>query len=446
MTATEIAAAVRSGATTAAAQVEIALAAIAAHDPVLNAFTAVFSERARATALRVDALVAGGRAPGPLAGVPFAAKNLFDVAGVVTRSGARVTEGDPPAAGDADLVAQLESAGAVLTGVTNMDEFAYGFVTENAHDGTTANPHDPSRIAGGSSGGSAAAVAGGLVPLAIGTDTNGSIRVPSALCGIFGIRPTLGTLSRRGAYPFVASFDTVGPFARTADDLALAYGVLAGSGPARGDLAGARVRVARLDGYFAAGVLSEARAAVDRVCDALDVTDVRTIANARRAREAAFVITAAEGGELHVDRLRTHGDAYDPATRDRLTAGALVPAAWYIRAQRFRTAFLAELSALFREFDVLVAPATPYVAPAIGQKTIAIDGVETEIRSNVGVFTQPVTLAGVPVVTVPVIAAGALPAGVQLIGAAHSEPLLLALARELEARGAVGAGAVPVLA
>ncbi len=443
MTAAEIAGAVRARSTTALAQVDAALARIAAHDGTLNAFTAVFAERARATASRVDATVAAGGDPGALAGVPFAAKNLFDVAGVVTRAGAKVTESDAPAARDADLVASLEAAGAVLVGVTNMDEFAYGFVTENAHDGATANPHDRARIAGGSSGGSAAAVGAGLVPLAIGSDTNGSIRVPSALCGIFGIRPTYGTLSLRGSYPFVHSFDTVGPFARTADDLALAYAALAGAqGRAFDGVAG--VRVARLDGYFAQGMLAEARAAVDAVCAALGTTATRTLPNALRAREAAFVITAAEAGELHADRLRTQAAAYDFATRDRLAAGALMPANWYIRAQRFRTLFAGELRAAFAGVDVLVAPATPYVAPRIGQKTIVIDGVETDVRSNVGVFTQPINLAGVPVVTVPVIVPGALPVGVQLIGPAHSEPLLLALASELERRGAVGAGALPV--
>ncbi len=444
MTAVEIAKAVRAAATSARAQVDEALARITAHDGRrLNAFTAVFAERARATAARVDATVAAGGDPGPLAGVPFAAKNLFDVTGVVTRAGAKITDGDPPATRDADLIALLEAAGAVLVGATNMDEFAYGFVTENAHDGPTHNPHDATRIAGGSSGGSAAAVAAGLVPLALGSDTNGSIRVPSALCGIFGIRPTLGTLSLRGSYPFVHSFDTAGPFARTAADLALAYAVLAGpKGRPFDGVAG--IRVARLDGYFDAGLLDEARAGVDRVCAALDVTAVRTLPSALRAREAAFVITAAEAGELHADRLRVRADEYDYATRDRLVAGALMPANWYIRAQRFRTVFAAELRAVFADVDVLVAPATPYVAPRIGQKTIAIDGVETDVRSNVGVFTQPINLAGVPVVTVPVIAPGALPVGVQLIGAAHSEPLLLALAAELERRGAVGAGALPV--
>jgi len=377
--------------------------------------------------------------------VPFAAKNLFDVAGIVTRAGAVVTAGDPPAARDADAVAALERQGAVLVGATNMDEFAYGFVTENAHDGATHNPHDLARIAGGSSGGSAAAVAAELVPLSLASDTNGSIRVPAALCGIFGIRPTFGTLSTHGAYPFVNSLDTIGPFARTAADLTAAYAALAPSCVATNG-ASTAVRCARLGGYFAAGLLPQARHGVDVVCAALDANDVVELAHARQAREAAFLITAAEAGELHAQRLRARAADYDPATRDRLIAGALMPAGWYVRAQRFRSFFRAEIAAAFAGHDVLIAAATPYAATKIGQRTIVIDGAETEVRPNVGVFTQPITLAGVPVVTVPIVERGALPVGVQLIGRPGSENVLLALAEALERRGAVGAGDVPVLA
>jgi len=157
-----------------------------------------------------------GAALPPLAGVPYAVKNLFDVQGLTTLAGSRINRDRPPAKQDAVLVARMRAAGAVLLGALNMDEYAYGFTTENTHYGPTRNPHDPSRTAGGSSGGSAAAVAAGLVPIALGSDTNGSIRVPSSLCGIFGLKPTYGRLSRSGTYPFVASLDHLGPFARSA--------------------------------------------------------------------------------------------------------------------------------------------------------------------------------------------------------------------------------------
>jgi aspartyl-tRNA(Asn)/glutamyl-tRNA(Gln) amidotransferase subunit A len=170
-----------------------------------------------------------------------------------------------------------------------------------------------------------------------------------------------------------------------------------------------------------------------------------TLEEAKRAREAAFIITSAESGELHAARLRGNADDFDPATRDRLAAGALLPAAWYIRAQRFRSWFHEHIEEVFAHVDVLVAPATPFPATPIGQQTLTLDGGEFEIRPNLGVFTQPLTLAGVPVVTVPVIAPQTLPLGVQLVGRAGSESLLLALAVELERRGVVGAQTPPAL-
>lgn len=442
MTALDIATAVHAGETSAAAVIAAALDRIASTDSRINAFTDVFAVRARAGAARVDATVAAGADPGPLAGVPFAAKNLFDVAGFVTRAGAIVTATNQPAARDADAVVALERCGAVLVGATNMDEFAYGFVTENAHDGATRNPHDLERIAGGSSGGSAAAVAADMVPLSLGSDTNGSIRVPAALCGIFGLRPTLGRVSRRGAYPFANSSDTVGPFARTAADLQAAYAAL---DPRFVPLAALPddLRCARLTGYFDTGLTAQARSAVERICAALSTTRSVSIAHADRAREAAFIITAAEAGELHAARLRARAADFDPATRDRLTAGALIPAAWYIRAQRFRSWFHERIGELFGQADVLIAPATPYAATRLGQVSIEIDGSITEIRPNLGIFTQPITLAGIPVVTVPVADSAALPVGVQLIGRAGREDTLLALAAELERRGAVASPAAP---
>ncbi len=426
--------------------VDAALDAIRNENAALNAFTSMLAERARTRADSIDASAAAGEDPGPLAGVPFAAKNLFDVASVVTRAGATVTASDPPATRDADAIAALERAGAILIGLTNMDEFAYGFTTENAHDGATRNPHDRSRVAGGSSGGSAAAVAAGLVPLALGSDTNGSIRVPSAMCGIFGLRPTFGMLSRAGAYPFVNSSDVVGPFARTAGDLRAAYDALAGVPAFPNPLEGEHTRIARLGGYFEKGLVPEALRAVDVVCEALGDVPTVLFAQAELARKAAFIITAAEGGALHAHRLRDHASEYDPAVRGRLIAGALIPAEWYVRAQRFRTYTKRAFDELFAGHDVLLAPATPHPATLIGQQTITIDGITSDVRPNVGVFTQPITLGGVPVVTVPVRFPGHLPLGVQLIGRPGSDTMLLALASVLESRGVVGAGMLPTVA
>ena len=240
---------------------------------MLNAFTAVTAERARARARRSTPHAAGNKNPGPLAGVPFAVKNLFDVAGLATRR--RLEDQSRPIRPpkrDCPLIERLETAGAVLVGALNMGEYAYDFTGENVHDGASRNPHDPTRMTGGSSGGSGGAVAGGMVPLALGSDTNGSIRVPSSLCGIFGLKPTYGRLSRARIFPFVASFDHLGPFARSTRDLALSYDVMQGTDPddaacadrpvepalpqlARG-LDGLRIAVA--GGYFQDGAFPEA--------------------------------------------------------------------------------------------------------------------------------------------------------------------------------------------
>ena len=212
--ASDIAGAVARG-TSALDVVEAALSRIAARDPTLNAFTMVVADRARFRARTIDRARAEGKPLGPLAGVPFAVKNLFDIAGLPTLAGSKINRNHPPAERDATLIERLEAAGAVLVGALNMGEYAYDFTGENVHDGPSRNPHDLSRMSGGSSGGSGSAVAGGLVPLALGSDTNGSIRVPSSFCGIFGLKPTYGRLSRARSFPFVASFDHLGPFART---------------------------------------------------------------------------------------------------------------------------------------------------------------------------------------------------------------------------------------
>ena len=223
-----IAAEVASGSLTAHTVTEAALARIAALNPKLGAFTDVTADRALAKAEAVDAARARGETMGPLAGAPFAVKNLFDLAGVTTRAGSKINRDNPPAAQDSTLVQRLEAAGAICVGALNMGEYAYDFTGENVHDGPSRNPHDLTRMSGGSSGGSGSAVAGGLVPLSLGSDTNGSIRVPSSLCGLFGLKPTFGRLSRGHTFPFVTSLDHLGPLARSVTDLAVSYDVMQG--------------------------------------------------------------------------------------------------------------------------------------------------------------------------------------------------------------------------
>jgi len=450
--ASEIAAAVSDGRTSASAVVRAALARIAADNPVLNAFTAVLEDRALAKARAIDAARLDGRPLGPLAGVPFAVKNLFDIAGLPTLAGSKINRDRAPAQHDATLVARLEAHGAVLVGALNMGEYAYDFTGENVHYGPSRNPHDVARMTGGSSGGSGGAVAGGLVPLALGSDTNGSIRVPASLCGIFGLKPTYGRLSRARTFPFVASLDHVGPLARCARDLALAYDAMQGydaedpvcaQRPVEPvarllDRGSEGLRLAIAGGYFRTGVFPEGQTALARVAAALRVKDEIEIPEAKRARAAAYVITAAEGGALHLGRLRTRGRDFDPAVRDRLIAGAMIPAAHVAKAQKFRRWYREQVLALFAKVDAVLAPATPCPAPLIGQQTFVLDGVELSVRANLGIYTQPISFIGLPVVAVPVPLAP-LPIGVQIIAAPWREDVALRIAHALEKLGAVRA-------
>lgn len=444
---TELAKAVRTRRLSAEFVARAALDRIAAHNAGLNAFTHVYADDALAAARATDRNIADGRDPGPLAGVTLGAKDLFDVAGKTTTAGAASRFNAPPAAEDAFAVAQLRRAGMTLLGHQNMDQFAYGFTTENAHTGHTRNPHDPARVAGGSSGGSAAAVAAGLCAASIGSDTNGSVRVPAAFCGLFGLKPTFGRLSRRGVFPFVHSLDHVGAFARSADDLAAVYDSLQGidagdpaqsARPAEPALPGLDaeddIRAALLGGYFREHASSETLAAVAEVAQALAAGSTVELPEAHRARSAAFCLSAAEGGALHLPDLRRRLASYDPNVGMRLAAGAMLPAGPVMRAQRFRREFRDQVQAVFSQADVLVAPATPFPAQPIGLATIDIGGRQLSVRANAGLYTQPISFIGLPVVCVPV-TSGALPLGVQLIGPPWSEARLLRAARKLERMG-----------
>jgi aspartyl-tRNA(Asn)/glutamyl-tRNA(Gln) amidotransferase subunit A len=452
LSACEIAGAVAGRTLSAEGVTEATLARIARHDQVLNCFTDVTAARARAKARAIDAAIASGRRVGPLAGVPFAVKNLFDVRGLATRAGSKINRELAPASRDATLIERLEAAGAVLVGALNMGEYAYDFTGENVHDGPSRNPHDPTRMTGGSSGGSGGAVGGGLVPIALGSDTNGSIRVPSSFCGIFGLKPTYGRLSRARSFPFVASLDHLGPFARSAGDLALAYDTMQGpdaddaactTRPAEpvaallaqgiGDL-----RVAIAGGYFQNNVFPEAVEAVARLAKALGATRTVEIPEAARARAAAYVITTTEGASLHLDRLRKRAGDFDPAVRDRLLAGAMIPAPLVDRAQKFRRWYRARVLELFRTVDVTLAPATPCVAPKLGQVNFVLDGVQMPVRANIGIHTQPISFIGLPVVAVPV-PLEPMPIGVQIIAAPWREDIALRVAHALERIGVVAA-------
>ncbi len=449
--ATNIAQSVRNHEVSATSVVAKAIAQIEKHNPRLNCFTTVLAEKAAQDAEGVDAAIAAGKDPGLLAGVPFGVKDLFDVAGISTLAGSKINAENPPATQDATLVVRLRQAGAILVGAQTMDEYAYGFVTENSHYGASRNPHNSAHMTGGSSGGSASAVAGGLVPLSLGSDTNGSVRVPSSFCGIFGLKPTYGRLSRAHTYPFVGSLDHLGSFARSVRDLALVFDLLQGSDPAdpvctqrspqpclpelSKGIEGLRIAVA--DDYFLKGAESEVLMALETVAKALRATQQITIPEAHRARAAAFIITACEGSNLHLENLRQRPQDFDFATRDRFLAGALIPATWYLQAQKFRRWYRDRVRELLSQVDIILAPTTPCPAPLIGQTTLMLDGQEVLLRPNIGLYTQPLSLIGLPIISVPIQRPRQLPLGIQIIAAPYNEALVLRVAAYLEAQGIV---------
>ncbi|PZP98768.1 MAG: AtzE family amidohydrolase [Variovorax paradoxus] len=454
-----MAAAVRAGQAGAVALAEASLARIAATDGRVNAFTDLVRERALARAAELDARVAAGGdlSALPLLGVPFAVKNLFDIAGLRTLAGSKIERDSPPASADGVLVRRLEAAGAVLVGALNMDEYAYGFTTENSHEGPCRNPHDLDCVAGGSSGGSGAAVAAGQVPITLGSDTNGSIRVPASLCGVFGLKPTFGRLPRSGSYPFISSLDHLGPFARSARDLALSYDAMQGqeSGALRDPgcaqraaepvmpllgkgVAGLRIGV--LDGWFRDNALPEALAAVDRVAEALGASARVALPLVEEGRAAAFLITNAEAGSLHLDDLRSRAQDFEPHSRDRFLAGALLPAAWVARAQRVRRLYAEAVAQVFTQYDLLLAPSTPCAATPVGTEWLTLGERRLPLRPSMGLLTQPISCIGLPVCGVAVWDAHPrMPIGVQLIAAPWREDIALRAAAALEGLGVVRA-------
>ncbi|MGE4241610.1 AtzE family amidohydrolase [Ramlibacter sp.] len=443
--------AIARGDTSAREVCDAAIARIETTDARVNAFTERTFSRARAEADAVDARHARREPLPPLAGLPYAVKNLFDIECVTTLAGSKINRELPAAVADAVLVQRLKASGAVLLGALNMDEYAYGFTTENTHYGPTRNPHDLARIAGGSSGGSGAAVAAGQVPLTLGSDTNGSIRVPSSLCGTWGLKPTFGRLSRRGTFPFVHSLDHLGPLGDSVEALALAYDAMQGADPLDPGCQALRVqaatpalargvdglRIGVLGGYFHDNASAPARAVAALAGKTLGAIGDVTWPDAGLARAAAFLITASEGGSLHLDNLRERPQDFEPLSVDRFLSGVLQPADWYLKAQRFRRIYRDRVNTLFSQWDVLIAPATPVSAPEIGTDWLDVGGVRQPSRPAVGLLTQPISFAGCPVAAAPMWpeGTGGMPIGVQLIAAPWREDLCLRAAMVLQQSG-----------
>jgi Asp-tRNA(Asn)/Glu-tRNA(Gln) amidotransferase A subunit family amidase len=405
----------RSGAGTAAGLVDRALASI---DPFLNAFVTVDAEGAAAAARTADEELAAGRDRGPLHGVPVAIKDIVDVAGLPTGMGSAHFDGYV-ADRDAACVARLRAAGAVIVGKTTTHEFAYGASGDTAVNGPSRNPHDPSRISGGSSGGSAVAVAAGMVPLAIGTDTGGSVRIPAAFCGIAGFKPAYGAVPTEGVFPLSVSFDHVGVLAATAADCRTAYRVLTRE-PQDAPAENEGLRVAWIeDGPVADEVAAAVRGLLpDAPAERVEMRELRRVFAA---------IQDSEAYEVHAERVADAPELYQPVTLGRLRRAGETPGWRYVRASRERARFVEEAAGLLRRHDVLALPTVPITAPEIGQEECALGRVQPALLS----LTCAWNVLGLPALSVPAGTAGGLPVGLQLVTAAGREDLLFDLAGRL---------------
>jgi aspartyl-tRNA(Asn)/glutamyl-tRNA(Gln) amidotransferase subunit A len=424
---------VREGEATSVELVERALERIAALDDRVGAFVVSLGDRARAEAEERDAARRRGSRGGPLLGVPVAVKDLIDVAGEVTAAGSPKLAGNVAAA-DAEVVARLRAAGAVIVGKTRTHEFAYGVTTPG-----TVNPWDPERIAGGSSGGSAAAVAAGMVAGAVGSDTAGSIRIPSACCGVVGLKPTWGRVPTTGVWPLSWSCDHVGPIAADVADVALLDRVLAGDpgppgppGPPTGP-----PRVGRLVGDDLGPVDPAVTAAVDDLCRRLEAAGATVDEVAlplKAARGAVAAIVLAEAAAAHVRLLQETGEeGYSRAMLSMIRIGRSALAGEYLAGLRYRGRFVAAVEGLLAGRDALLLPTLPCVAPATGQRTITIDGQELGVQATLTRLPGPFNCSGSPVVSLPAGRAANLPVGVSLVGRIGGDRDLLAVAAWAEA-------------
>ncbi|MEU7743334.1 amidase [Nonomuraea sp. NPDC049158] len=404
----------REGRTTSTALVQLALDAIAELDPLLNAFVTVDAAGARAAARRADDELAGGTDRGPLHGVPVGVKDLIMVAGLPATMGSRHFAGHVAVA-DAACVARLRQAGAVVIGKTNTHEFAYGPTGDRSAAGPSRNPWEPARMSGGSSGGSAVAVAAGMVPLALGTDTGGSVRIPAALCGVAGFKPAYGAIPVDGVFPLAQTFDTVGLLAGHEQDCLIAYRTLVEAW-VRTD--GRPARVAWLDpaGVFACDpqVARTVRQAVEAGTGPLEELAFPA-KDADELRETFTAIQSSETAAVHADRLAEAPELFDPEVLERVRGAAELPGWRYVRAMRARPRLAESVGALFERHDVLALPTVPLTAPFLGQRATELDGGPVAVRAALLALTSMWNVVGFPALSVPAGTVYGLPVGLQLV-------------------------------
>ena len=399
-----------------------------------NAFITVMREQALADAAAADREIAAGRHAGPLHGVPVSIKDLVDVAGVPTTSGSKVPPRLPGT--DAPVVRRLREAGAIVIGKTNLHEFAFGTTSDETAFGPVRHPEDPSRSAGGSSGGAAAALVKGMCYGAVGTDTGGSIRIPSAACGTVGLKPGAGEIPTGGVMPLSTTLDHVGPMARTLADVRLLYDVMSGMHREPETLRQLTFGVPRA--YFFDRLDAGARSCTEHALDGLEKAGHRlqetAVAHVHWTPHVYLHIVLPEASSLHADWLSRYPDAYSPGIRLRLEMGSYVLAEDYVRALRLREALTVAVSAALDRFDALLLPTLPIAAPPLGAATVDVDGVEMPVRAAMLSLTQLFNLTGHPVVSLP---SGrgpeGLPRGLQIVGRRGDTARLLDIAAAVEA-------------
>jgi aspartyl-tRNA(Asn)/glutamyl-tRNA(Gln) amidotransferase subunit A len=428
--------------------VDAALARIAELDPALNGFITVVAERARRQARAGEKEIARGGPKGPLHGIPVSLKDNIYTRGIRTTAGAKILADFVPKT-DSEVAKRLDRAGAILLGKTNLHEFAYGITSDNPHFGPVRNPWDRERIPGGSSGGSAAAVASRMSFASVGTDTGGSIRIPSALCGVVGLKPTFGLVSLEGVVPLASSLDHAGPLARNVADLCIMLEVIAGEhlkGAARPDhrrldrIQMKNVRLGWPEHYFLDRVDAEVRQAIEKAAGVFRSLGARTEKVSMAGLAGALLpatndIALAEAANYHVAQGYFPDRAQDYGTdvRHRLEAGLRVAAVDYLRGLARKHDAVQEFEAAFTRVDAIMAPTTPVAAPPIGEEQVQIDGESETIRSALVRMNRPANFTGHPAISVPCgFTRAGLPIGMQLIGPYWSEARLLSIAAAYE--------------
>jgi len=432
----ELGQAIAAGQTTAERATQECLQAITTHNASLNAFIRVLADEALAEARHADADIAAGRCRGPLHGVPISLKDLIDMRGVPTTAASRVRDGHVATA-DAPVVTRLREAGAVIVGKTNLHEFALGTTNEDSAFGPARHPLDPTRSPGGSSGGSAVSVVTGMAYASVGSDTGGSIRIPSAACGLVGFKPTLGAVSTDGVVPLSTTMDHLGPICRSVDDAQLLFDVLRGARPSMPASREPRgIRLGLLRTYFMALLDPAVGAVFDEACGRLRRAGVEIVeVSIPHASDIASIylhIVLSEAAAYHAVALEHRADAYTPNVRLRLEMGRYILAEDYVRALRGREVLKAEVDAALAGVDGLLLPALPIPAPTIGVETVRIGTADEPVRNVMLRMTQLFNITGHPAMTVPCGLTDGLPVGAQIVAPAGADGPLLSVVRTLE--------------